>query len=138
MAARAAHRKRADPEAAGAASLHIGRWLRIQSLVAVALAAVLLAAGPIAAYSSLFGSLAAFLPALLFTAFVGREIGSDSAAFLRAAVVGEAVKLLLVAAICTAVFVWVEPLSAGWFFAGMIAVMVAGWIGLITGLKSGE
>jgi len=138
MAAREAHKKRAEPEAAGSISLQIGKWLRFQSLVAIVLALVLLMIGPIAAYSSLFGSLAAFVPALFFAALVGRKIGSDSAAFLQAAVIGEAVKLLLIAVICMAVFLWIEPLAAGWFFAGMIAVIIAGWIGLFAGLNSGQ
>jgi ATP synthase protein I len=136
MAAREAHEKRAEQAAAGAISLKIGKWLRIQTLVAMVLALVLLSIGPIAAYSSLFGSLAAFIPALFFAAFVGRKIGSDSAAFLQAAVIGEALKLLLIALICMAVFLWVEPLAAGWFFAGMIVVIIAGWIGLFSGLNS--
>jgi hypothetical protein len=59
---------------------------------------------------------------------VARKFGSDSAAFLRAAVVGEGVKLLLIALICMAVFLWVEPLAAGWFFTGMIAVILAGYL----------
>ena len=138
MAAREAHNKRAEQEAAGVISLQIGKWLRTQSLVAIALALALLILGPVAAYSSLFGSLAAFIPALFFAAFTGRKIGSDSAAFLQAAVIGEVVKLLLIAVICMVVFLWVEPLAAGWFFAGMIAVIIAGWIGLFAGLNSGE
>ena len=106
------------------------RWLRVQSLVALALAIALLAVSPVAAYSSMFGSLAAFLPALLFALIVAPRFGSDSAAFLRAAVLAEAGKWLLTAAICVAVFVAVEPLAAGWFFAGMVAVIFAGWAGL--------
>jgi len=106
------------------------RWLRVQSLVSVALAIALLAIDPVAAYSSMFGSLAAFLPALLFALVVAPRFGSDSAAFLRAAVLGEAGKWLLTGMICIAVFVWVEPLAAGWFFAGMAAVIFAGWMGL--------
>ena len=136
MAAREAQKTRADQEAAEAVSLQIGKWLKTQSMAAVALALALLAVGPLAAYSSLLGSLAAFLPALFFGAFVGRKIGSDSAAFLQAAVIGEAVKLLLIALICTAVFLWVSPLAPGWFFTGMIVVIVAGWIGLYAGLKT--
>jgi F0F1-type ATP synthase assembly protein I len=106
------------------------RWLRVQSLVAMALAIALLAFSPVAAYSSIFGSLAAFLPALLFALIVAPRFGNDSSAFLRAAVLAEVVKWLVTALLCIAVFVWVEPLAAGWFFTGMIAVFVAGWLGL--------
>lgn len=111
------------------------RWLRMQSLVAMALAAALLLVSPVAAYSSMFGSLAAFLPSLLFALVVIRRFGSDSAAFLRAAVLAEAAKWLLTAVICIVVFVWVKPLAAGWFFAGMVTVILAGWAGLIFGRK---
>jgi ATP synthase protein I len=108
------------------------RWLRVQSLVGLALAVMaFLLAGGIAAYSSLFGSLAAFLPALVFALIVSRRFGADSKAFLSAAVIAEVAKWLLCAAICVAVFVGVKPLAAGWFFAGMGCVILAGWLGLI-------
>ena len=108
------------------------RWLRVQSLVGLAVAGLaFLLAGRVAAYSSLFGSLAAFLPALLFALIVARRFGADSAAFLRAAVLAEVAKWLFCAAICIAVFVFVKPLAAGWFFVGMGCVILAGWLGLI-------
>ena len=107
------------------------RWLRVQTLVSLALAAVLLAVDPVAAYSSMFGSLAAFLPALVFALIVAPRFGGESSAFLLAAVLAEAGKLVFMALICIAVFVWVEPLAAGWFFGGMAATLVAGWMGLI-------
>ncbi len=107
------------------------RWLRVQSLVSVLLAACLLVVSPVAAYSSMFGSMAAFIPALFFALHVARRFGPDSAAFLRAAVIGEAGKFLLTALICVAVFIWVKPLAAGWFFAGMMVVMFSGWLGLL-------
>ena len=108
------------------------RWLRVQSLVGLGLAALAyLLAGRVAAYSSMFGSLAAFLPALLFTLIVVRRFGADSGAFLRAAVLAEGAKWIFCAAICVAVFVFAKPMAAGWFFAGMGLVMLAGWVGLI-------
>lgn len=114
--------------------LMIRRGLRLQALAGLILTGVLMvAASPVAAYSSLFGSLAAFIPALIFSAIVAGKLGNDSAAFLRAAVVGEVVKLLFVALICMAVFLWVRPLAAGWFFAGMILVILIGHFGLIFG-----
>ena len=67
--------------------------------------------------------------------FVGRRIGSDSAAFLQAAVIGESVKLLLIAVICTAVFVWVKPLAPGWFFAGMAVTIFSGRLGFFSTSK---
>lgn len=109
------------------------RWLRIQALVAAALALGLLAVSPVVASSSMAGSLAVLLPALLFAVVVTPRYGADSAAFLRAAVLGEAGKLLLTAALCIATFVWLEPLAAGWFFTGMLVTLAAGWAGLIFG-----
>ena len=111
------------------------RWgLRIQSLTGMVMAIALLTVSPLAAYSSLFGSLAAFIPAFVFAVLVAGRIGKDSAAFLGAAMVGEAVKLLLTALICLAVFLWVKPLAAGWFFGGMIAVIFAGYISSVRGV----
>jgi len=104
--------------------------LRIQFLAAVVLALLSYLAGPVAAYSSLSGSLAAYLPSLLFTILVMRKIGSDSADFLRTAAVAEFGKLFLTGLLCAVVFIWVKPLAAGFFFLGMIGVLIAGWIGL--------
>ena len=109
----------------------ISRGLRIQSTVSLLLAGGLLLVGPVAAYSSMFGSLAAFIPALIFALVVTPKFGPDSAAFLRAAVVGEAAKILLTALICMAAFVWVKPLAAGWFFAGMVVALFAGRLGML-------
>jgi len=110
----------------------IGRGLRIQSITSLLLAGVLLLLGPVAAYSSMFGSLAAFIPALFFALLVTSKFGPDSAAFLRAAVVAEAGKILLTAMICVAVFVWIKPLAAPWFFAGMLVTIFSGWLGMAT------
>jgi F0F1-type ATP synthase assembly protein I len=87
-------------------------------------------AGPVAAYSSLFGSLAVFLPGLVFTILVLRKIGGDSAAFLRTAMLAEFGKLALTGVLCAMVFIYVKPLAAGFFFLGMIGVLIANWIGL--------
>jgi hypothetical protein len=55
-------------------------------VVALILALVSLSAGTVQAYSSLFGSLAVYLPGLVFTALVMRKMGGDSGAFLRTAI----------------------------------------------------
>ena len=104
--------------------------LRIQSLTAMVLALLSYLAGPVAAYSSLFGSLAVFLPGLVFTILVLRKIGGDSAAFLRTAMLAEFGKLALTGVLCAVVFIYVKPLAAGFFFLGMIGVLIANWIGL--------
>jgi F0F1-type ATP synthase assembly protein I len=104
--------------------------LRIQSLATLSLALLSLLAGPVAAYSSLFGSLAALVPSLLFTVVVLRRLGGDSAAFLGTAVLAEFGKLVLTGLICAAVFIWVKPLAPGFFFLGMIVVLAANWVGL--------
>ncbi len=109
----------------------IGRSLRIQSLVALLLAGGLLLLDQVAAYSSMFGSLAAYIPALFFTRVVTPKLGLDSAAFLRTAVIAEVVKILLTALICMAVFIFVKPLAAGWFFTGMVVVIFSGRLGLL-------
>jgi len=104
--------------------------LRTQTLVAFALVLISLLAGPVAAYSSLFGSMAVYIPGLIFTIAVMRKVGGDSAVFLRTAALAEFGKLGLTGLLCAMVFIWVKPLAAGFFFLGMIGVLVAGWIGL--------
>jgi F0F1-type ATP synthase assembly protein I len=104
--------------------------LRVQSLTALMLALLALLAGPVAAYSSFFGSLAAYLPNFLFTILVMRKIGGDSADFLQMAALAEFGKLVLTGFLCAVVFIWVKPLAAGFFFLGMIAVLIANWAGL--------
>jgi len=104
--------------------------LRIQSLTALVLASLSYLAGPVAAYSSLFGSLAVYLPGLVFTILVVRKIGGDSAAFLRTAMLAEFGKLALTGVLCAVVFIYVKPLAGGFFFLGMIGVLIANWIGL--------
>ncbi len=104
--------------------------LRIQTLTALVLASLSYLASPVAAYSSLFGSLSVYLPGLLFTFLVMRKMGGDSAVFLRTAAVAEFGKLALTGVLCAVVFIWVKPLAAGFFFLGMIGVLAANWIGL--------
>ncbi len=109
---------------------NMARSLRIQSLAGISLALLLLLVGPVAAYSSLFGSLAVYLPGLLFTVLVMRKMGGDSAAFLGTAALAEFAKLALTGLLCALVFIFIKPLAAGFFFLGMITVLVMGWIGL--------
>lgn len=108
----------------------IRRSLRVQSMLSLLLAGGLLLVGQVAAYSSMFGSLAAFIPTLFFALLVTPKFGPDSAAFLRTAVLAEVGKILLTALISVAVFVWIKPLAAGWFFIGMAVVVFGGRLGL--------
>ena len=104
--------------------------LRVQSLTGGSLALLALWFGPVAAYSVLAGGLAVYLPGLLFTVLVARRMGGDTAAFLRTVAMAEFAKLALTGVLCAVVFVFVKPLAAGFFFLGMIGVLIASWIGL--------
>ena len=115
---------------------NMARSLRFQSLTGILLALLLVLVSPVAAYSSLFGSLAVFLPALMFTVLVMRKIGGDSAAFLGTAALAEFGKLALTALLCALVFIFIKPLAAGFFFLGMMTGLVAGWIGLALAFRS--
>ena len=108
----------------------LSRSLRIQSLAVVLLTLALLLVSPQAAYSSLFGGLAVYLPGLVFTLLVVRKIGEDSAAFLGTAALAEFGKLVLTGLLCAVVFIWIKPLAAGYFFLGMISALIASWVGL--------
>jgi len=109
--------------------------LRLQTLVGLVLAGALLLVGPVAAYSSLCGSLAVYLPGLVFTFMVARKLGSDTSQFLRAAAIAEVGKLFGVGLLCALVFVWVRPLAPGWFFVGMLTVLVTSWVGLARAIR---
>jgi F0F1-type ATP synthase assembly protein I len=78
----------------------------------------------------MFGSLAVYVPGLMFTVLVTRKIGGDSAVFLRTAMLAEFGKLALTGVLCAVVFIYVKPLAAGFFFLGMIGVLIANWFGL--------
>ncbi len=110
--------------------------LRIQSLISLGLAALLLAVGPVAAISSLLGSLAVYLPGLMFTVLTVRKLGGDTVAFLRTATLAELGKLLLTGALCAVVFVFVKPLAPGYFFLGMIVTLAVGWAMLVRAFSS--
>ena len=109
----------------------VSRSLRIQTIVALLLAGGLLLVGPVAAYSSMFGSLAAYIPALFFALLLVPKFGSDSATFLRTAAVAEVAKIFLTGLLCAAVFIWIKPLAPGWFFTGMAVVIFSGRFGLL-------
>lgn len=109
--------------------------LRVQTWVAIALALGLLVLGPVAAYSSLCGSLVVYLPGLLFTLLVARKMGANSASFLGTAAVAEFGKLLLTGVLCALVFIWVKPLAPMWFFVGMLTVLITSWIGLARAIR---
>ena len=113
----------------------LGAASRVQSLVALLLALGLMLVGPVAAWSSIVGSLAVYLPSVLFTLLVARKIGADSASFLRTAALAELAKLFLTGLLCALVFIWVKPLAPGWFFTGMLAVLASSWIGLARAIR---
>ena len=113
----------------------LARSLRLQSLTAMAVALLMLMVSPVAAYSSLLGSLAVYLPALLFTVVLMRKIGGDSTAFLGTAALAEFGKLTLTGLLCALVFIFIKPLAAGFFFLGMISVLIASWVGLALAFK---
>ena len=101
--------------------------LRVQSLVSLGLAALLLLVSPVAATSSLLGSLAVYLPGLMFTVLTVRKLGGDTGEFLRTAALAEFGKLLLTGVLCALVFIYVKPLAPGFFFLGMIVTLALGW-----------
>ncbi len=109
--------------------------LRTQTVVSIVLAMGLLLLSPVAAYSSMCGSLVVYLPGLLFTLVVARRIGGDSTTFLGAAALAEFGKLVLTGVLCALVFIWVKPLEPMWFFVGMLAVLITSWIGLARAIR---
>lgn len=112
--------------------------LRVQSLASLGLAALLLLVSPVAAISSLLGSLAVYLPGLMFTVLTVGKLGGDTGAFLRTASLAEFGKLLLTGVLCALVFVFVKPLAPGYFFLGMIVTLAIGWGALMRAFSQPE
>lgn len=110
----------------------ISRGLRIQSVTSILLAGGLLLIGPVAAYSSMFGSLCAFIPNVMFALLVVPKMGPDSGTFLRMVVIAETAKLLLTALLCVLIIVFVKPLAPGWFFVGMVLVIFSARFALLS------
>ncbi len=108
-------------------------WLVVwQALMAVVVALAMLAINTVAAYSALLGGLICVIPNAWFASRLLLKAGrGDSRAFLRAAYVGEAVKLIMTAALFALVFVRVKPLHAPALFIGFAACILMNWIGLI-------
>jgi F0F1-type ATP synthase assembly protein I len=124
-----------NPDYAASTVQALRSGLRLQSIAAVVLAGLLMLKSPVASYSAFFGSLAAYLPGALFVLLVARKLGGDTNAFLRTAALGEFGKLFLTGLLCAVVFIWVKPLAPGWFFTGMLVVMVMGWAGLARAIR---
>jgi ATP synthase protein I len=111
--------------------LTIPRVLTWQFVIGAALAAVLwVVYGNAAGYSAFLGSLACVIP----NAFLGLRLMAarrDAKALLRAAWVGELIKLALTVAIFTLVFALVRPLSPAALFAGFIVTQLVAFSGFV-------
>ena len=111
--------------------LTIPRVLAWQSLIGAVLATALWGLfGTTAGYSALLGSLACLVP----NAFLGLRLmvpRRDAQALLRAAWVGELIKLVLTVLIFVLVFTQVRPLSPAALFAGFIVTQ----LGILAGLR---
>ena len=110
--------------------LSIPRILGRQFVTGAVLAAVLWGVyGNTAGYSALLGSLACVVP----NAFLGLRLMAprrDAKALLRAAWLGELIKLALTVLIFTLVFTQVRPLSPAALFAGFIVTQLMAFSGL--------
>jgi len=110
--------------------LTIPRVLVWQFVIGAALAAVLwVAYGNVAGYSAVIGSLACIIP----NAFLGLRLMAarrDAKALLRAAWIGELIKLALTVAIFSLVFALLRPLAPAALFAGFIVTQLVTLSGL--------
>ena len=110
--------------------LTIPRVLVWQFVIGAALAAVLwVAYGKVAGYSAVIGSLACIIP----NAFLGLRLMAarrDAKALLRAAWIGELIKLALTVAIFSLVFALLRPLAPAALFAGFIVTQLVTLSGL--------
>ena len=113
--------------------LTIPRVLLWQFVVGAVLAAALWGVfGRVAGYSALLGSLACVVP----NAFLGLRLMAPrrdpgAKALMRAAWVGEIMKLALTVLLFVLVFTQVRPLSAAALFAGLIVTQLVVFSGLL-------
>ena len=103
-------------------------------LTALASCSLLLAFGPVLAYSAACGGLAYIVPNLVFARFAFRHSAAEAPELaLRWFYFGEAVKLLLTAMLFALIMLYLKPLH----FAAMILTFVAMLFINLFGLASG-
>ena len=113
--------------------LTIPRVLMWQVVIGMALAAALWGVmGIVAGYSTLLGCLIAVFPnALLALRIMAPRRDPGAKALLRAAWIGEILKLAVTVLLFVLVFTQVRPLSAAALFAGFIATQLVVFSGLL-------
>ncbi len=113
--------------------LTIPRVLMWQVVIGTALAAALWGVmGIIAGYSTMLGCLIAVVPnALLALRIMAPRRDPGASALLRAAWIGEVLKLAVTVLLFVLVFTQVRPLSAAALFAGFIATQLVVFSGLL-------
>jgi ATP synthase protein I len=102
---------------------HVYRIVFVQLAFTVLAALMLLLHSVEVAYSVLLGGLTCVIPSAFMAWRIGRETADPSKA-LKSLVRGEIGKLLLTAAIFTAVFLWIESLQVAYFFIAIVVVML--------------
>ncbi len=85
--------------------------------------------GCLSAYSFLLGALASILPSVYMAWRVfGQKKVMPAREVVKSFYRGEAGKLVLTALLLSLVFVFVEPLAAGSFFAGFVLAILSHWL----------
>ena len=117
----------------------IGRISLIQVAVMLLLSGVsLVALGKVSAYSVLLGGLISIIPNAYFAAKVFSQTGARAMeSVVRNAYLGEFIKLALMGAGFSLVFVLVKPLQASGVFAGFVLVHIV-WLVCLIRLKPGQ
>jgi ATP synthase protein I len=88
--------------------------------------------GPVAGYSALLGSLTCVIPnAFLALRLAAPRFDTGAKELVRAAYIGEFVKLGITVAMFASVFAWVRPLAVAALFAGFIATQLMIFAGLL-------
>ena len=105
-------------------------WVIAVIVSAIALV-LLLASGPVAAYSASLGGIACLLPNLLFARFAFRYSAADSANLvMRWFYIGEAVKILVTALIFALSLIWIKDLNLAAMLITYIVALVMNIHGL--------
>ena len=108
----------------------IQRIVSVQVITSLVIAALSLMANILAAWSALLGGLSVALPTLYMAVRLRFGSANASSALPQVAVAqmlsAELGKLLLTGLMIGAVFIWVKPLSVGFFFFGLLATYCCG------------
>ena len=105
------------------AGTSIDRIIQAQFTATLLIATLCLLVDWVSAYSVFLGGLTCAVPSSFMAWYIGHKVAHPLMA-LKYLVMGELSKFGMTALMFSAVFLWVKPLKPGYFFAGLVLVML--------------